>query len=419
MRFLRAMRGLVVLSLVCELGGALFAAQGNVGMSSDRLKRVGTKVKEFVDTGKVAGLVTIIYRRGQIVDVQAAGWQDRDQKIPIKRDTIFRLASMTKPITNVAGMMLVEDGKMALDDPIERWLPELANRQVLLDPVGPLDRTKPSPRPIKVRDVFMYRIGYGTSAAPASAPFSKALAALGEGDPTGDEWLKRLGAIPLAAAPGERWIYNTPPQVLSRLIARVSGIPFDQFLQQRVFDPLKMKDTGFWVPPEKRNRLATAYTSDANGKLQLNKGGNDAAAGAAPPKLPSGSGGLVTTADDYLKFARMLLNKGEVDGVRLLSRKAVQVMTTDYMTIEDRKKAAYEAVFADQGFGYGLAIMEDPGVVGPSVGSFHWDGASGAAWIADPKEDMITIVLQQQYNYSVASKIFRDIYTQVYASMVD
>jgi CubicO group peptidase (beta-lactamase class C family) len=408
-----------VLVLVPSL--VMLRAEGKLdsGMSPDRLKRVGVKVKEFVDSGQVAGLVTIVYRRGAVVDVQAVGWQDREQKIPIKRDTIFRLASMTKPITNTAGMMLVEDGKMALDDPIERWLPELANRKVLLDPEGPLDRTKPSPRPITVRDVFLYRIGYGTSAAPASAPFSKAIASLGAGDPTGDEWLKRLGAIPLAAAPGERWIYNTPPQVLSRLIARVSGMPFEAFLQQRIFDPLKMKDTGFWVPPEKRNRLATAYTTDAAGTLQLNKMGVDAATGAAPPKLPSGSGGLVTTADDYLKFARVLLNKGEVDGVRLLSRKAVEIMTTNYMSAEDRKRATYEAVFRDQGFGYGLAIMADGGVIGPSIGSFHWDGASGAAWIADPKEELITIVLQQQYNYSIASKIFRDIYTQVYASIVN
>jgi CubicO group peptidase (beta-lactamase class C family) len=269
-----------------------------------------------------------------------------------------------------------------------------------------------------VRDVLMYRTGYGTSAG-AGTPFSKAIAALGQGSPTGDEWLTRLGAIPLAAAPGERWIYNTSPQILSRLIARVSGMPFEAFLQQRIFEPLKMKDTGFWVPPDKRSRLATAYTSDASGRLQLNTSGNDAATAPEPPKFPSGSGGLLTTADDYLKFARMLLNKGEVDGVRVMSRRAVEIMTTDQMTIDDRKRAAYEAVFKDHGFGYGLAIMADPGVLGPTVGSFHWDGASGAAWIADPKEELITIVLQQQYNYSVASKVFRDIYAQVYASIVN
>lgn len=186
---------LIVVS-VLVLGITVLAADDKIvsGMSTERLRRVGLKVKEFVDTERVAGLVTIVYRRGAIVDVQAVGWQDREQKVPIKRDTIFRLASMTKPITNAAGLILVEDGKMSLDDPVDRWLPELANRQVLLDPAGPLDRTKPSPRPITVRDVLMYRTGYGTSAA-AGSPFSKAIAALGEGSPSGDEWLKRPGTV--------------------------------------------------------------------------------------------------------------------------------------------------------------------------------------------------------------------------------
>ena len=417
---MRVMNAALICALALACSAGLLAAEERLdaGISVERIRRVGAKLQEFVETERLPGAVTIIYRRGKIVDAQAVGWQDREQRTPMRRDTIFRLASMTKPITAVAMMMLIEDGKIAFDDPLDRWLPELANRQVLLDPEGPLDKTKLSPRPITVRDLLMYRIGLGMNAASGSAPITKAAGSIG-GNLTGDEWVKRLATLPLAASPGERFIYNTPSQLMGVLVARVSGMPFDTFLQQRIFQPLGMKDTAFWVPLEKRSRLATAYTFDEKtGKLQVNK---SPLAGMmdTPPVFPSGAGGLVTTADDYLKFARMLLQKGEVDGVRLLSPKAVQVMTTDYMTKEDRKRANFGDVFDNQGFGYGLAVVSDSGFIGPSIGSFHWDGASGASWIADPKEDLITIVLMQQYNYGVASRVVRDVNTLVYSAIVN
>ena len=418
---MRALNGLGLCGLGLVLGAGTMAAQDSIesGLSLERLQRIGTKLQEYVDAGRLPGAVALVYRRGQVVDVQAVGWQDREQQVPVQRDTIFRLASMTKPITAVAAMMLVDEGKMSLHDPVDRWLPELSNRRVLLDATGPLESTTPSPRPITVRDLLMYRIGLGMNAAGPSAPIMKALAGVGEGRPTGDEWLTRLGTLPLAAAPGDRWIYNVPSQVLGILVARVSGMPFATFLQQRIFEPLGMTDTGFWVQPEKRDRLGVSYSfDDATGQLQARRTGG-AFTAAAPPTFPSASGGLVSTADDYLRFARMLLQHGEVDGVRLLSPKAVEVMTADYMTTEDRARANFGDVFDNHGFGYGLAIVAEGGDIGPSIGSFHWDGASGASWMADPQEGMITIVLMQQYNYWEHSKVIRDVRSLAYSAIVN
>ena len=418
---MRALHGLVMYGLVLVLGAGAMAAQDRIesGLSVGRLQRIGAKLHEYVDAGRLPGALALVYRGGQVVDVQAVGWQNREQQVPIRRDTIFRLASMTKPITAVAAMMLVDEGKLSLQDPVDRWLPELSDRQVLVDPAGPLDRTKPSPRPITVRDVLMYRMGLGMNAAGPSAPIMEAQGALRAGNPTSDEWIERLGAPPLAAAPGDRWIYNIPSTVLGVLVERVSGIPFATFLQQRIFDPLGMKDTGFWVPREKRDRLAVSYTyDDATGKLQMSRNRGTLTADS-PPANPSASGGLASTVDDYLTFARMLLQGGEVDGVRLLSPKAVEVMTTNYMTTEDRKRASFGDVFDHSGFGYGLKIIADPGFIGPSIGSFHWDGASGASWMADPHEDMITIVLMQQYNYPEHSKVIRDVRALAYSAIMD
>jgi CubicO group peptidase (beta-lactamase class C family) len=407
--------------LVCAIGVAAISAEDkqDAGLSLERLHRIGPKLKEYMDNDKLAGAVSLVYRRGKIVDVQVVGWQDREKKIPMRRDTIFRLASMTKPITAVATMMLIDDGKMAFDDPIARWLPELGNRRVLPAPDSPLDQAKPSRRQVTVRDLLMYRYGLGMNTGGPGTPITKASAGLRQGNPSMDEWLKRLGGLPLVFSPGDRFTYNTPSEILGALIARVSGMPFEQFLQQRIFQPLGMKDTTFWVPPEKRDRLAASYTVDESGKLQPTRSvlGSDAV--DKPPLFPSGAGGLSSTVDDYATFARMLLKRGQADGIRYLSPKAVDVMTTNYMTREDRTRANFGDVFDAQGFGYGLAIIVEGGFIGPSVGSFHWDGASGASWIADPKEDMITIVLLQQYNYPEHSKVLRDVRQLAYSAIVN
>jgi len=397
------------------------------GMSPERLARVGAKAQEFIDANRLAGAVTVVYRRGTVVDVQAIGWQDKKRRIPMKRDMIFRLASMTKPITAVAALMLVEDGKIALQEPVDKWLPELANRRVLMDPNGPLDETIPSPRPITLRDLLMYRMGLGIPSFEVtiepSAPIAKAFAAFSQGgrQSSPDEWITRLGQLPLVSAPGELFMYNLPSDVLGVLVARVSGMPFDVFLSERIFKPLGMKDTGFWVPAEKRSRLGKAYRMDRTSGLQaMDSRFASGLTADGPPMFPSGAAGLVSTADDYLTFARMLLHKGKVDGVRLLSPRTVDSMTTNYMTDEDREQSGFGGggYWRTQGFGYGVAVITDPTALAPSVGSYHWDGAAGVAWRADPQEEMITIVLTQ-LNYASASPMIRDIRTMMYAAIVD
>lgn len=398
-----------------------------VGMSAERLKRVGARAQEFVDANRLAGAVTLVYRRGTIVDVQAIGWQDKERRVPMKRDTIFRLASMTKPITAVAALMLVEDGKIALEEPVDRWLPELAKRQVLEDPNGPLDKTRPSPRPITLRDLLMYRMGLGIPSFEAtiapSAPISKAFAeAFSQGGRLSpDEWMKRLGGLPLVTAPGAQFMYNLPSDVLGVLVARVSGMTFDQFLSERIFKPLGMKDTAFWVPKEKRSRLGPAYQiRGASGLQPMDARFASALTEDSPPSFPSGAAGLVSTADDYLKFARLLLHKGAVDGVRLLSPRTVDIMTTNYMTKEDRERSGFGGggYWRMQGFGYGVAVITDVNALAPSVGAYHWDGAAGVSWRGDPKEEMITMVLTQ-LSYASAAPMIRDITTMMYAAIVD
>lgn len=400
------------------------AIDPEIGLSAQRLTRVGAKAKEFVDANMLAGAVTLVFRRGTVADVQAVGWQDKEQRIPMKRDTIFRLASMTKPITAVAMLMLVEDGRIALEDPVDKWLPELAKRRILEDPNGALDKTWPSPRSITVRDLLMYRMGLGIpSYEPSidpSAPIAKAFTAFSQGRQSPDKWIKRLGELPLVAAPGERWMYNLPSDVLGVLIARVSGKPFDAFLNERIFKPLGMKDTGFWVPPDKRGRLGKAYRLDPAAGLQpMDARFTGGITGDSPPAFQSGAAGMVSTADDYLKFARMLLNRGELDGVRLLSPRTVDIMTTNYMTKEDRDISGFAGggYWRIQGFGYGVAVITDVNALAPSVGSYHWDGASGVSWRGDPKEEMITMVLTQ-LDMQSASRMIRDIRTMMYAAIV-
>jgi CubicO group peptidase (beta-lactamase class C family) len=324
------------------------------GMSQERLERVTGVLDKHVAAGNLSGAVSLVYRHGEIAHLSARGLQDIEAKTPMQRDTIFGLASMTKPITAVATMILVEEGKMRLDEPIDRWIPELADRKVLNDPAGPLDEVHDSPRPITVRDLLRYTMGTGAagfSGVAPDAPIAAALAAQrGGGEITVDEYLKRLGALPLMYPPGEHFVYNTASDVAGALIARVSGMGLDRFFETRIFEPLGMTDTGFWVPPAKRARLATSYRGGSGTLVPMARSTRY----MEPPAFPSGAAGLVSTVDDYLAFARMLLNEGEVDGVRMLSRKSVELMTTDQLT-KDRPSVCWVA--RPFGAGRGLDLV--------------------------------------------------------------
>jgi CubicO group peptidase (beta-lactamase class C family) len=359
-------------------------------------------VKAYVDKGENVGAITLVDRRGE-THVDVVGLADRERKIPLKRDTIFRIASMTKPVTAVATMILVEEGKVRLDEPVDRLLPELAKPRVLSRADGPLDDTVAANRPITVRDLLTFRMGYGLPMGPAQTPHQKAMAEaqiFGLKPPTPhkpDEWIKRLGALPLLHQPGERWMYHVGSDVLGVLIARASGMPLEQFLKERLFEPLGMKDTGFSVPASKTERLSSCYSVNLQtGALELIDDWKESQ-WSQPPAFPMGGGGLVSTADDYLAFARMLLSYGKLGNQRILSRPSVEAMTSDQITEENRRTAALMPGYFDaRSWGFGVSMITRRTSNSTTPGSYGWGGAYGTTWNNDPEEEMISILMTQR-----------------------
>jgi CubicO group peptidase (beta-lactamase class C family) len=373
---------------------------GPGGFSKNGLSKISAATQGFIDQGAAVGLVTLLYRHGEIAQVNTLGFQDREAKIPMKRDTIFRVASMSKPMTSVAALTLVEQGKMALTDPIEKWLPEFANPKVLNKPDSALNDVHAAPRGITVLDLLTHRSGLAypfTAQGPlatALKPFM--IEALG-GPPTVDDWIKQLAALPLAFDPGTQWNYSFSDDVLGALIGRVSGQSFGDYLQSHLFGPLGMRDSGFWLPKEKQGRLAALYAEDETGKrVPVAHPAQE-----APPKFASGGGGLLSTADDYLKFGRMLLGRGRLGDVRILSPVSVALMTTNWLTPEQRRTSGFTPNFwAGQGYGFGVSIVEDVALLGPGTqygakGAFGWGGAYGTMWQTDPAEDLVSIYMVQ------------------------
>ncbi len=375
------------------------------GLSKARLGRMHDVMAGYVERGEVPGLVTLVSRRGE-VHVDAIGMKAVEGQDPIRRDTIFRISSMTKPITAAATMILVEECKLRLDEPVDRWLPELAERKVLKRLDGPLEDTVPANRPITVRDLLTFRMGFGQMMAPPDAyPILKAASEqeIGMGPPSPstlpapDEWMRRLGTLPLMHQPGEKWMYNTGSDVLGVLIARASGQPLETFLRERIFEPLGMKDTGFSVPAAKLDRLATSYwTNFETGALELY---DEAKSGqwSNPPAFPSGAGGLVSTIDDYLAFGQMMLSQGKHESSRILSRPSVETMTTDQLTPEQKAMSGLvPGYFDSHGWGFGVSVVTRRDDVAAVPGRFGWDGGLGTSWYSDPREDMVTILMTQR-----------------------
>ncbi|HKF37883.1 MAG TPA: serine hydrolase domain-containing protein [Ktedonobacteraceae bacterium] len=374
------------------------------GLSRTRLGRMHQVMAGYVERGELPGLVTLVSRRGE-VHVDVIGAQAFAGSTPMQRDTIFRISSMTKPIIAAATLLLVEECKVRLDEPVERWLPELAERQVLQRLDGPLDDTVPARRPITVRDLLTFRLGFGQLLAPPDAyPILQAAneLQLGMGPPNPstmpapDEWLRRLGSLPLMYQPGERWMYNTGSDVLGVLLARVSGQPLETFLHERLFEPLGMKDTGFSVPETSLDRLATSYWTDADsGQLTV----YDEARGgqwSRPPAFPSGAGGLVSTIDDYLAFGQMLLSQGKYGNGRLLSRLSVELMTTDQLTPEQKALSGlFPGFFDSLGWGFGVSVVTRRDDIAAVPGRYGWDGGLGTSWYSDPREEMVIILMTQ------------------------
>jgi CubicO group peptidase (beta-lactamase class C family) len=367
------------------------------------LDRLHGAMAARVAKGEFPGMVALL-ARGEEVHVDAIGAVAFGSNEPMRRDTIFRTTSMTKPILAVATMMLVEDGTLVLDDPVDGLLPELADRKVLKRIDGPLDETVPVRRPITVEDLLTFRMGHGLITEPTfDPPYPIVTAArelqlvMGPPDPRTphdpDEWIRRFATLPLMYQPGERWQYNTGSLVLGVLVARASRQPLGDFFQTRIFEPLGMKDAGFFLSAEKSDRLPSTYmTNFQSGKMELQTvSGPDV--WTKPPAFPSGAAGLVSTIDDYLAFARLLLRDGVHNGRRLLSPNSVRLMTTNRLTPE--QMAGGGLILAGQGWGFGIAVVTKPDDVSSVPGRYGWTGGYGTFWFNDPTRDLVAIGMTQ------------------------
>jgi len=369
-----------------------------VALSKSDLENLSNAMRRPIEQGEIAGMVTLLASKGQ-THVEALGVKDLQSQEPMRRDTIFRIASMTKPVTAAAAMILVEEGKLGLDDPVDKFLPELANRSVLRSLDGPLDDTVPAKRPITLRDLLTFRMGLGAIMVyPAQYPIQHAMEEAGVApsadifSKSADEFMKRLGSPPLVHQPGEAWMYHTGLDVTGVLIARAAGKSLGDFMAERIFEPLGMKDTGFFVSPEKLHRLATAYQRDEAGKLVV----WDKARGGkwdGPPPFEAGGAGLVSTVDDFHAFARMMLSFGEHESKRILTRESVEAMTTDQITREQKAASPFYPGFWDnRGWGLGLSMTRAP----DGSGHYGWDGGYGTTYVANPARDTVAILLMQR-----------------------
>jgi CubicO group peptidase (beta-lactamase class C family) len=399
---------------------------GNIGgLSKERLDRMHGVMSGYVERGEMPGLVTLVSLRGE-VHVDAIGMKKFGGSEPMRRDTIFRIASMTKPITAAAAMILVEECKLRLDEPVDQLLPELANRRVLKQLNGQLDETIPANRSITLRDLLTFRLGIGAIMAPPSSyPIQKAMEELGlfpGPNPTlftSDEWMKRIGSLPLIHHPGDAWMYHTGSEILGVLIARASGQTLENFFRERIFEPLGMKDTGFHVPLEKLDRLPNSYmTNHETQGLIVHDEPSDSRWGH-PPVFPSGGGGLLSTVDDYLAFCQMMLNKGRYLNERILSRPSVELMTADHLTPE--QKAGEHVLFSDNcSWGFGVAVNTKRDELSSIPGRFGWDGGMGTSGYSDPKEQLIGILMTQRLMDSPKPpNVFLDFWTSAYQSIDD
>jgi CubicO group peptidase (beta-lactamase class C family) len=398
------------------------------GLSTARLARLHGVMAGYVERGEVPGLVTLISRHGD-VQVDAIGTLAAGGGEPVRRDTIFRIASLTKPVAAAAAMILVEECKLRLDEPVDRLLPELADRKVLKRLDGPLEDTVPANRPITLRDLLTLRMGLGYVMASPSSPIQQALKArqILQGPPkpqswpAPDEWIGRVASLPLMFQPGERWMYDLGLDVLGVLIARAAGQPLETFLRERIFEPLGMKDTGFSVPAEKIGRLATSYEVDSQtGALAV----YDEAAGghwSRPPAFPAAASGLVSTVDDFLAFGQMMLSQGKHGGERILSRPSVETMTTDQLTPEQKAVSGLvPGYFDSHGWGFGVSVVTRREDVAGPVGKFGWDGGLGTSWYSDPREDMVTLLMTQRaWTSPDPPAVCRDFWTSAYQAIDD
>ena len=385
-----------------------------VGVSAKRLERLAAGMQGMVDGGKLAGVVTLMARGGKLVHVHVAGVQDVESGAPMERDSIFRIYSMTKPITGVALMMLYEEGKWRLNDPVSRFIPGFADLQVHDgDRANGEPRLVDAERPMTMAELMSHSggLGYGLGTANHVDRLYREQRVL-NADESLQAMIDKLSNLPLLAQPGTRWYYSIGVDVQGYLVEKLSGQPFAEFLQERIFDPLGMVDTAFYVPEEKLDRVALIYGEGDDGGLERFDMGPTR---TGMPAGPSGGGGLWGTADDYLRFTQMLLNGGELDGVRLLAPRTVEMMATNFLSPE-----ALATMRPGQGFGLDFATVHDPAAAGEpyAKGTYYWGGAAGTWFWIDPQTDLTFVGMIQHRGTAVreVQGISRNL---VYQAVVD
>ncbi len=387
----------------------------NEQFSKSRLERMHAVMAGYAERDEVPALVTLVSRRGE-THVDAVGTAS---------DTIFPIASMTKPMAAVAAMILVEECLLRLDDPVDAFLPELANRRVLRRPDAPLDDTVPAHRPVTLRDLLTFTMGFGlvmaapNMAMPDTHPIVAAMFEAGfvpmQPAPDPDEWMRRLGTLPLVYQPGERWMYHWSADVLGVLIARASGQSLASLMHERVFEPLGMRDTAFNVPVDKLSRFMTSFMTDpvTGARTPFDPFAGD---WSATPTFQSAGGGLVSTVEDCAAFAEMMLRGGPP----LLSRPTVAVMTTDQLTAAQKSEPLIGGYFDTHGWGFGMSVVTERTGVAHSVGTYGWDGGLGSSWYCDPAEQMATIILTNTaFTSASPPPVIRDFWTLAYAAITD
>ncbi|HEX4169580.1 MAG TPA: serine hydrolase domain-containing protein [Bryobacteraceae bacterium] len=395
----------------------------NAQFSKDGLQRLHEAMAAYVAAGERPGLVTLLSKNGE-THVDAIGTHEIGGGMPMRRDTIFRIASITKPITGAATMKLIEEGKLALDEPIDRLIPELANRRVLKRLDGPLDETVPAKRSILVSDLLTMRMGMGAIMTPGEYPIQTALMESGVFTPfkmptarNANEWIAKLAEFPLMNQPGEVWRYDTSITLLGALLERATGKPVGTVLAEQIFEPLGMKDTGFMVPAGKLERFPTAYQKNARtGELEVWDASGEKSFFARQPGFPGAHGGLVSTVDDYLAFAQMMMNKGKAGNRQVLSANSVDAMMTDHIPADVKARSTFIPGFWEmRGWGYAGSIIKQhlPG----EPRGFGWDGGYGTVAYWDVQSGAIVFMFSQRLVESPAySDIFQKFFSGAYAA---
>ena len=398
-----------------------------VGISSKRLETIDSFVqRKYLDTGCMPGALSVVWRRGEIAHFSAIGMADVERKKKVAEDTIFRIYSMTKPVTSVATMMLVEQGLIALDDPVHKFIPEWKDLGVYNGGFMETFRTTRPERPMQVIDLLRHTSGltYGfQQSTNVDAAYRKAKIGEIEKHGTLEEMIQKLGKLPLEFSPGTAWNYSVSTDILGYIVGKVSGMKFEDYLRTKIFKPLGMVDTDFHVHAGKESRFAACYSVSPKGGMDLQDDPTKSPY-LEVPSLVSGGGGLVSTASDYLKFCRMLISGGSLEGVHILSPKTIELMTRNHLPGNKDLPALSRSLFSEVtyngvGFGLGFSVTIDPvqTMIPGSVGEFSWGGAASTTFWIDPKEDLIAIFMTQLLPSSFYP-IRREFRTLVYSSFV-